>query len=213
VKVIFLKGFLDKLLKKKRHFFHYLFTCSHLNVSRIDNKIFRTFKMNNLMRNLITLILLAVIFCFSGPQVTAQNYDNAMGIRAAWGFGGTFKHFFTEKIAAEGIVNYWNRGTLGFRYSRTRISALVQMHNDLSNVAEGLQWYAGGGAFVGFWGGNFSRYYEYNQTEIGVSGVLGLDYAFADLPINVSVDWMPSVAFVGGGFSASAGGIAVRYIF
>lgn len=165
------------------------------------------------MRNLIILSFLAVIFFCNNSQVSAQNYDNAVGIRAAWGFGGSFKHFFSEKIAAEAILNYWNRGTLGFRYSRTRISALVQMHNDLSEVTEGLQWYAGGGAFVGFWGGNYSRFYEYNQTEIGVSGVLGLDYAFADLPINVSVDWMPSVAFVGGGFSANAGGIAVRYIF
>ncbi|NND34028.1 MAG: hypothetical protein HKN76_15675 [Saprospiraceae bacterium] len=166
------------------------------------------------MKNLIIPFLICFSISFIPQQISAQNYDNAVGIRAAWGFGGSFKHFFTEKIAAEAIVNYWNRGTLGFRYSRTRITALVQMHNPLPEVAEGLQWYAGAGAFVGFWGGNYSRYYEYNQTEIGVSGVIGLDYAFTELPINISLDWMPSLAFTGGaGFSANAGGIAVRYTF
>ena len=166
------------------------------------------------MKNLLILAIICLTTSMSVTSVQGQNYANAVGIRAAWGFGGSFKHFFNEKIAAEAIVNYWNRGTLGFRYSRTRISALVQMHNDLTEVTEGLQWYAGAGGFVGFWGGNYSRYYDFNQTEIGVSGVIGLDYAFPELPINISLDWMPSLAFTGGGgFSANAGGIAVRYIF
>jgi len=165
------------------------------------------------MKNLITILGFAVFFATSST-LTAQNYDNAVGLRVPWGFGATVKHFFGDKVAAEGIVNYWSRGTFGFRYTRTRISALVEVHNELDQVLEGLQWYYGGGAFVGIWGGSFSRYYDYNATQIGVSGVLGLDYTFADLPINVSVDWMPSVSFVGGGgFGATAGGLAVRYTF
>lgn len=165
------------------------------------------------MKNLFIISIIS-LFIISSNSLQAQSYDNAAGVRVAWGFGGTFKHFFSEKIAAEGVVNYWSRGTLGFKYTRTRITALVEMHNDLSSVADGLQWYVGGGAFAGFWGGEFSRLYEYDQTQIGLSGVIGLDYVFADLPINVSVDWMPSLALAGGGgFFGNAGGIAVRYTF
>ena len=166
-----------------------------------------------IMKNLITVLGMTILFMASN-DVGAQNYDNAVGLRVPWGFGATVKHFFGEKVAAEGIVNYWSRGTLGLRYTQTRIAALVEVHSELDQVLDGLQWYYGGGAFVSIWGGSFSRYYDYKSTQIGVSGVLGLDYTFADLPINVSVDWMPSVSFVGGGgFGASAGGLAVRYIF
>lgn len=160
------------------------------------------------------LFIVLIVLFSGGATLSAQQYDQAAGLRLAWGFGGTYKHFLSEKIAVEGIVNYWSRGTLGFRYSRTRISVLVEMHQDLNEVADGLQWYAGGGAFAGFWSGSFSSFNDGNQTQVGVSGVLGLDYKFAELPINVSADWMPGIAFVGGGgFFAGAGGLAVRYTF
>lgn len=167
------------------------------------------------MKNQIQHFLLVISFiALSGITLHAQDYDHAAGLRLAWGFGGTYKHFFSEKIAAEGIINYWSRGPLGFRYSRTRITALVQMHQDLSEVTEGLRWYAGGGVFAGFWSGSYSRVYDYNQTQVGISGVIGLDYKFADLPINISADWMPGLALIGGGgFFGSAGGLAVRYTF
>ena len=154
--------------------------------------------MHNIMRNLIRNAIIILGLGLTISTSNAQSYNNAVGLRAAWGVGGTFKHFLSEKVAAEAVLNYWNRGTLGFRYSRTRIMVLAQVHNDLAEVTEGLQWYVGGGAFVGFWGGNYSRYYEFKQTKIGLSGVLGLDYTFAELPINISIDWMPSLTLAEG---------------
>lgn len=166
------------------------------------------------MKNLIYSIYVLLVLIGISNSVSAQSYDNAVGLRLAWGVGGTYKHFFSDKIAAEGIVNFRSRGTLGFRYSSTRITALVSLHQPLEEVTEGLQWYVGGGAFAGFWSGAYSRVYDYNTTQVGVSGVIGLDYKFADLPINVSVDWMPGIALVGGGgFIGSSGGLAVRYTF
>ncbi len=167
----------------------------------------------------ITVAFIAFFFCANA--IIAQSYDHAAGLRFGWGIAGTYKHFFTEKIAGEGIINYWNRGKFGFNYSQTKISALVEFHNDLSNVTEGLRWYYGGGAFVQFIGGAYAEYFDYfnygsaaSQTGVGISGVLGADYSFADLPINVSLDWMPGFAIVGGGgFFAGAGGVAVRYTF
>jgi hypothetical protein len=41
-----------------------------------------------------------------------------------------------------------------------------------------------------------------------------LDYAFEDTPINISIDWIPTLAFNGylRGFGGGYGNIGVRYI-
>lgn len=137
----------------------------------------------------------------------AQNYDNAVGLRLGWGLGGSIKHFFDESKAVEGILQ------LGGPFSNyTQITALFQIHKPLDEVTPGLQWYFGGGGFVGFFSGVFSTY----STRIGIAGNIGLDYAFEDLPLNISLDWIPGIAIIGfgTGFGAgTAGGLAVRYIF
>ena len=48
---------------------------------------------------------------------------------------------------------------------------------------------------------------------MGIDGVLGLDYKFKDAPINISLDWQPSVTLIGASSSPAYGGIAVRYTF
>ncbi len=166
------------------------------------------------MKNTFYVSLAVIFFTLTTNHMLAQSYDHAAGLRLAWGFGGTYKHFVNEKIAAEAIVNFRSRGTFGLRYRSTRITGVVTMHNSLEDVAEGLQWYVGGGAFVGFWSGAYSEYYTGRSTQIGIAGNIGLDYKFADLPLNVSLDWMPGLALTGGaGFAGGAGGLAVRYTF
>ena len=161
---------------------------------------------------------LLLIFALAGFllnfQAEAQPYENAVGLRASWGFGGTFKHFLNESAAIEGILNYRNFGVLSLDWSYVQVTGLYQVHKDLSNVFDGLQYYYGGGAFIGFWGGDFLNRIDGDQTYIGIVGNLGLDYAFADLPINLSVDWIPGISLVGGGgFLGTAGGLAIRYYF
>ena len=142
-------------------------------------------------------------------EASAQNYENAAGLRLGWGLGISGKHFFDDRSAVEGVLRFG-----GFFSSYIQFTGLYQLHQSLSDVTEGLQWYVGGGAFAGFWSGAYSRVYDYSGTQVGISGVIGLDYKFADLPINVSADWMPGIAIVGGGgFVGSSGGLAVRYTF
>lgn len=65
------------------------------------------------MKNLIcSFFLFSAVFLLTN-SISAQSYNNAASIRLAWRFGGTCKHFFNEKIAAEGIVNFPSRGTFG----------------------------------------------------------------------------------------------------
>lgn len=153
---------------------------------------------------LVTILFSSILLTLS---TSAQNYDNAVGLRLGWGLGGSIKHFFDESKAVEGIVQ------IGGVYTNyTQITGLFQIHKPLDEVTPGLQWYFGGGGFVGFFSGVFSTY----STRIGIAGNIGLDYAFEDLPLNISLDWVPGIAIIGfgTGFGAgTAGGLAVRYIF
>ncbi len=142
--------------------------------------------------------------------VQAQNYDNAVGLRLGWGFGGTFKHFLDESSAVEAIVNFRGAGYLGYVTRSVAISGLYELHKPLEDVTEGLQWYVGGGALLGFASSNFSNN---SSVSFGILGVIGLDYMFEEIPLNVSLDWMPGIIINGGGFTGSTGGLAVRYIF
>lgn len=79
-----------------------------------------------------------------------------------------------------------------------------------------LNWYLGGGGSILFW--NFASRSRFNsnrgETSFSIDGYLGLEYTFDDIPLNVTVDWTPSL-FINGyisGFGGAYGAVAVRYI-
>jgi len=169
--------------------------------------------MKYILTTLIALaIMLSPIAETKSQQVT--DYQTAVGLRVAWGISATGKHFINDNHAIEGILNYRSFGSFGFRWSWTRISGLYLVHNSLEDVLPNLTWYWGGGAYVGFYGGDYSfPGTRRNSTFFGISGALGLDYSFDGTPINISLDWIPSIGISGTtGFTGESGGIAVRYI-
>jgi len=139
-----------------------------------------------------------------------QSYKTALGVKV-WGDGGgvSLKSFVQPNRALEGIAYFWNRGS--------RLTGLYEFHFDIAD-APGLKWYVGPGAHLGFYN---NRYYDRNYydgkgggTFVGIDGVLGLDYKFADVPINLSLDWQPSFEFgVNRGFVGNWGGLGIRYTF
>jgi hypothetical protein len=49
---------------------------------------------------------------------------------------------------------------------------------------------------------------------IGIDGILGLEYNFVEVPINLSIDWKPSFNIVNNhDFWADGGALSIRYIF
>lgn len=135
----------------------------------------------------------------SAQKSSGQDYTTALGVKFYPG-GITLKHFLnTENRAIEGIGYFWDRGF--------RITGLYEIHGDINDVS-GLKWYIGPGAHVGFYN---SKWYG-GGTSIGVDGVLGLDYKFDDVPINISLDWQPSFEFGNyNGFTGNFGGLSIRY--
>lgn len=144
---------------------------------------------------------LIIIFLFFINALNAQSYNNGVGIRIGLangvGVALDYKHFFSESIAVEAIVDF-NQGL-------TIIGGLIEFHKSLYQVSDGFTFYYGGGAGVAT-GSGFSR--------MILLGVAGLDFKFAELPIDVAFDWTPNLLLgEGGRFSADSLSIILRYTF
>ena len=140
---------------------------------------------------LFSMVVVATVITQSG---TAQDYRLALGVRLSNSYPTlsssiSGKYFVTDKTAIEGLVSFGNRFGIG---------GLVQIHNPFT--AQGLSWFYGAGAYVGFQDGN---------TYLGPTGIIGLDYKFQNIPLNLSLDWkpeldlMPAVNFVPDAFALS----------
>ncbi len=156
-----------------------------------------------------TITMLALSAMIANAQSMGNTYKTALGVKV-WNNGGgiSLKHFISTNHALEGIGYFWNRGS--------RLTGLYEFHFDIANAA-GLKWYIGPGAHVGFYNDRYDdRFGNYGNggSFVGLDGVLGLDYKFNGAPINLSLDWQPSVEFgYGRGFNSGWGGLGIRYTF
>lgn len=140
---------------------------------------------------------------------SAQDYNTGIGLRGGFSNGITIKHFVSSKTAFEGIITSRWRGL--------ELTGLYEVHGRAFNT-ERLKWYIGFGTHVGFWNGdNTSKRWGDPGTSymvVGIDGILGLEYSFFEVPINIGIDWKPAFNFFGhSGFWADGGAISIRYIF
>lgn len=151
-------------------------------------------------------LILGFLFC-TALMVNAQDYKVGLGLRGGVSQGLTLKYFVSEQNAIEGILTTRWHGTL--------LTGLYETHKDLNAIP--LRWYYGYGAHLGFWEGfDEHPWFDDNKTHLtlGVDGILGIEYTFDDLPINISLDWKPFFEFVGySGFQGDSGAFSLRYTF
>lgn len=149
------------------------------------------------------MVLLCTVTAFS--QNMSSSYKNALGVKVYPG-AVSYKHFFNQSNAGELLGYFWSNGF--------RITGLYEIHGPIKG-AEGLKWYVGPGAHIGFFNDSYKKNYPAaTGSYIGVDGVLGLDYKFKGAPINLSVDWQPSFTFGDYiGFDGGWGGLGIRYAF
>ena len=153
-------------------------------------------------------VMMTMFVMTAKSQSMGHTYGTALGVKL-WRYGGgiSLKSFVSDNVALEGIGYFW--------YGGTRITGLYEIHFDIGG-APGLKWYVGPGAHVGFYndGNDYPYGYGTTGTYVGIDGVLGLDYKFNNAPINISLDWQPSIEFgYGRGFYAGWGGLGIRYTF
>ncbi len=155
---------------------------------------------------LASLIITAIIFSNS---VSAQTYKTALGIRlssspAMVSNSISMKHFFNEKTAIEALLSFGDPLALG---------ALFEIHKPFAE--SGIQWFYGGGGYI-----SFVKTYNPNKNKdetsanVGAQGVVGLDYKFANIPLNLSLDWKPELNLVTDiNFEPAAVGFTARFTF
>ena len=139
---------------------------------------------------------------------TAQDYTTGIGVRGGFSNGLTIKHFISERAAIEGIISS--------RWKGFNITGLYEIHQQAFDVAH-LNWYYGAGGHIGFWKGrdvSWGDNRDDDYTVIGIDGILGIEYNFQEIPINISLDWKPTMNIIGySGFWGDEGAFSVRYIF
>lgn len=149
------------------------------------------------MKKIIVFCSLITAVCLSA---SAQDYQKAIGIRlgpnsAAITAGFTGKYFLNEKAAVEGIIGVNN----GFG-----ICGLYELHFPIDAV-NNLAWFGGAGGYVAF---------RSSSTFVGAAGIIGLDYKFEQIPLNVSLDWKPELNIISKiAFESSGIGLSARFTF
>lgn len=160
------------------------------------------------MKKILFALLFAAAFLFT-KSISAQDYKTALGVRlssssAMVNNSVSFKHFLTERSAVEILFSFGDPLAFG---------ALYEVHKPFS--AAGIQWYYGGGGYLGFVKTfNTNKNKSETDANFGAQGVLGLDYKFTNLPLNLSLDWKPELNIVTDiNFEPSAIGFTARFTF
>jgi hypothetical protein len=158
------------------------------------------------------LFIVLALFCIYTTSLHAQKsamgstYKSAIGLKYYPG-SITAKTFIQPDRGVEGLISFWDYGT--------RFIGLYEFYGDVNGI-EGLKWYVGPGAHIGFWNDKWNEKYPEREGGFmfGIDGVIGIDYKINKAPINVSLDWQPSLNFVGYNyFEGGWGGVAIRYAF
>jgi hypothetical protein len=156
----------------------------------------------------ICIGLFTLLLGFSSSHVSAQAYDQSLGLRLGWSNGITYKKFLSSETAFEGIL-----------YSRWRglqITGLIEFHDKNTFAEHNLVWYYGFGGHVGFWEGKHSPWFHNNRTytTLGVDGIIGIEYTFDEFPICLSLDYKPSFVIFGhSGFWGGDAALSARFYF
>lgn len=154
----------------------------------------------------ITLMLMAFFTAITISYGQAD-YQTGIGVRGGLSNGITIKHFLGSQSAIEGIA--------AFRWGGYNLTGLYEIHTNAFDEPQ-LNFYYGAGGHIGFWDGDANPWFDDNQsyTVIGIDGILGLEYTFKEIPINLSLDWKPGFNLVGdSGFWGDEAAFSARFVF
>jgi hypothetical protein len=171
------------------------------------------------MKKIIGMMILAsVTVSASHAQYAKNGYTSAIGIRLGDGYydlvSASLKTFISDAGAVEFNIGFRNYGIPGYSWFNLSGSASYQYHFDIQAV-DGLKWFIGGGATVF---NTFSSSSSYRGFGVGVFPTGGVDYKFAEIPLNVSADFRPTISIVKpysyyNDFYIGNFGISARYTF
>lgn len=158
------------------------------------------------MKKIVVALFVAVAI---SSTASAQDYKTALGVRlsssaAMVNNSISFKQFISDKTAIEAYFSFGDPLALG---------AMLEFHKPLAPA--GLQYYYGFGGYLAFVKTlNTNTQKTTTDPNIGAQGVIGLDYKFANVPLNLSLDWKPELNIVTDiNFEPAAIGLTARFTF
>lgn len=162
------------------------------------------------MKKILVVVLLVAgsgLFLEAGAQVAP--YKTALGVRlsssnAYQNNSVSFKQFISDKAAIEALFTFGDPLALG---------AMLELYKPLA--ADGLSWFYGGGGYIAFVKKlNPTTLKESTDPNFGAQGVIGLDYKFSNIPLNISLDWKPELNIVTDiNFEPACVGFTARFTF
>jgi hypothetical protein len=151
------------------------------------------------------LIICGILIFLGYNQLNAQasrvlrpTYKTAIGLRP-YPFGINIKTNLDTRRASLEFVGYFKDGFT--------VLGLYEWYFDL-NQTRNLRFYFGGGGLAGFMNENSG-----GGGVLGISGVIGLDYKFLKIPLNLALDWQPSYQIGRIDEMRNFGGLAIRFAF
>jgi hypothetical protein len=126
--------------------------------------------------------LTIVMACIAIFIVQAQSTQKNIGLR----FGPT------AEISYQHPLSDVNRVEIDLGTSRTvfSLNGIYHWTNDLSDWADGLSWYYGPGATLGFV--RYNNIQDVSRLALGVVGQIGLEYNF-NFPLQLTADFRPAI--------------------
>jgi hypothetical protein len=148
-------------------------------------------------------LLLFTFICLAITTANAQTYQTALGAKFYTGDGSigglNIRHMASSNTALEGSLLFFSGG-LG-------IEGLYEYQGPITG-AEGLNYFVGGGGMLGFGTGRYNN----NSTSFALRLTGGVDYKFADAPIDVSLAFDPFFYLAPSTGSNLSLGIGLRYV-
>ena len=152
-------------------------------------------------------LLLFAFICLAVTAANAQTYKTAVGAKFYVGDGSiggiNIRHMTAQHTALEGSLLFFSGG-IG-------VEGLYEYQGPITG-AEGLNYFVGGGGMLGLGTGPRYNGYRDNSTSFALRLTGGVDYKFADAPIDVSLAFDPFFYLAPSTGSNLSLGIGLRYV-
>ena len=141
---------------------------------------------------------LAIAVALLTVASVAGAQPRALGLRAGYGGELSYQHNLGGNNFAEFDLGWFHRGI-----------DVAGIYDFMIFTDGNFGFYAGPGATVGLFADSEAK----NQISLGVGGQVGLEYRFAAVPLQLSLDWRPMWFLGGYGFDYYGAALGIRYRF
>jgi hypothetical protein len=161
------------------------------------------------MKRIVTVLLFLLLLNIASNGQQYYRTSTSVGLRIGFPYGLTVRHFIDRYNALEFIAAANLRGFIA--------AGLIENEHK-TFIYPGLYWYWGLGVHGGVVDTNKNTYIytrkAYAGPVFGVDAVIGLDYTFREIPLNLSFDLLPSINLAGyTGWNGLNTALSARYVF